>query len=371
MPIGRNGLAGAHYLPSKISSYLHRLYLEYARANNVQLQEIVRNALVAVIEETVFDNLDGGTYGHDVVLFLSPEILRSIPLANQKEICVQIREGLNTCAGSFSNEFVNEVNLELPDEADPYFQRAVSFFARPQTNPDSLSIWKAGYLRLFMSHRDEFKEEARCLADELIHYGVSAFVAHDTIEPMTTWQHEILKGLETMEVMLAFVTDDFHESTWTNQEVGYALGKGIPIISLKLQGKDPAGFIGSEQAMRGSLDDPAASASGISRLIANKLRGKDRIQEILISAFLDSQSFLETQKRFDRMAKVAESLSEDQLSRIIEGFRENSQLYKCFHITDENKRLIKFLERCTDYTFTKRDKVIDYSIVSVADDIPF
>jgi hypothetical protein len=62
-----------------------------------------------------------------------------------------------------------------------------------------------------------------------------------------TWQQEIEKGLETMEVMLAFITDDFHDSVWTNQEVGYALGKGVPIIPVKFGRNDPDGFIGSKQ----------------------------------------------------------------------------------------------------------------------------
>ena len=69
---------------------------------------------------------------------------------------------------------------------------------------------------------------ARRLGDALCAYGISPFVAHDTIVPMKTWQLEIEKGLETMEVMLAFLTDDFHQSTWTNQEIGYALGKSVP-----------------------------------------------------------------------------------------------------------------------------------------------
>ena len=103
--------------------------------------------------------------------------------------------------------------------------------------PDTLSDWAGtdGVIRLFISHRDAYKAAAKELAMSLEEYGISAFVAHDTIQPMTTWQHEILKGLQLMEFMLAFITDDFFESPWTNQEIGYALGNSIPIISLKLE----------------------------------------------------------------------------------------------------------------------------------------
>jgi TIR domain len=105
-------------------------------------------------------------------------------------------------------------------------------------------------------------------------YGVSAFVAHDTIEPMSTWQREIEKGLETMEIMLAFITDDFHESSWTNQEIGYALGKDIPVIPVKLEGRDPDGFIGATQAVKGRLEQPSACVKKIYEILCDKARAE-------------------------------------------------------------------------------------------------
>ena len=96
---------------------------------------------------------------------------------------------------------------------------------------------------------------------------------------MKTWQLEIEKGLETMEVMLAFVTDDFHNSTWTNQEIGYALGKSVPIISVKLETKSPQGFIGSKQALRGHLDRPEELASAIFQVLVEEV-GEKRLRRI-------------------------------------------------------------------------------------------
>lgn len=364
-------MASEYFLPSKISSYLQRLDLEYARSGRSLFREMIKNARVAINEATEYDNWNGGTYGHDVIFFLPPEILSKIPLDKQKEICAQLREDLAVCSESVSNEFFNAVNFDIFDESDPLFQGAVPVFGRPQTNPDTLPIWKTGYVRLFISHRDKFKGEARSLADALDGYGVSAFVAHDTIEPMTSWQHEIIKGLETMEIMLTFLTDDFHDSTWTNQEVGYALGKGIPIISLKLEEKNPAGFIDSIQALKGSLENPTTSTSKIYDLIANKLGQKDRLQQTLIAAFLNSPDFSEAKVRFDRMVGVVKSLSEGELTRIIEGFNANDQLHNAGHLTSKNERLRKFLERCTGKEFTIEGRDIAAAKSSLDDDIPF
>jgi TIR domain len=258
-------VAGKHYLPSKLNSYLRRLNLGYEGANFALLREILTSVRIAVKEETSYDNWNGGTYGHDVILFLPPEMMAKIAFPKQKEFCDQIARDLNMCAEAIDNESIRAVVIELFDESDPLFQGATSLIDQPQTNPDTLSIWRPGYIRLFISHRDAKKAEAKQLADALETYGVSAFVAHDTIEPMSTWQREIEKGLETMEIMLAFITDDFHESSWTNQEIGYALGKDIPVIPVKLEGRDPDGFIGATQAVKGRLEQPGACVKKIAK----------------------------------------------------------------------------------------------------------
>jgi hypothetical protein len=251
--------------------YLRRLQLEYKSVGLSVLLKIITSARVAVKEETWYDNCDGGTYGHDVVLFLPEEVMAKIPFKSQNEYSQQLVKDLNTCCEAIGNETFRTVIIELFDENDPLFQRAFSLADQPMANPDSLRIWTPGQIRLFVSHRDTKKSEAKQLAEALEPYGISAFVAHDTIEPMSTWQREIEKGPETMEVMLAYITDDFHESSWTNQEIGYALGKGIPIIPLRVESRDPAGFIGGTQALRGRRDQLDESVKKIYDMLCKRL----------------------------------------------------------------------------------------------------
>ncbi|MEP0339902.1 MAG: TIR domain-containing protein [Alphaproteobacteria bacterium] len=257
------------------------------------------------------------------------------------------------------------------NESDFLFQCAVGFSSRPQPNPDTLTIWKSGYVRLFVSHRDHIKIYARQLADLLDGYGVSAFVAHETIEPMTTWRHEIIKGLETMEIMLAIVTDDFHQSFWTNQEVGFALGRGTPIISLKVQESEPPGFIEEKQAVRGSLTDPSPSASAVYNLIANRLGQHDRLKKTVIAAFLDSPDFTESQSRFNRMSSVVEALTDEELEQIKSSYKSNDQLHNCIYLNSNYNRLVKFIQNCTNKKFKIENKQIIDVRSSLDEDLPF
>ncbi len=86
---------------------------------------------------------------------------------------------------------------------------------------------------------------------ELSKYNISCFVAHEDIEPNEEWLKCIEDALMSMDIMLALVTENFDKSKWTCQEIGFALGRSIPIISIK-NGMDPFGFFGKKQAISGN-----------------------------------------------------------------------------------------------------------------------
>lgn len=355
-------------LPGKLATYRLRLHSHYSQSGNNRLRDIIGRSYAYVVEETAYDNWDGGTYGHDVQLFLSLEELSKVDINEMDSITRNICEDLNKLGGSVQNEFFANVHLELLDENDENYQRAKPLHSRPNIETNALSMWKKGMVRLFISHRDGHKAKANELAEALEQYGISSFVAHDSIEPMTIWQTEIVKGLETMEILLAFVTDDLHESIWTNQEIGFALGRNVPIVSLKLQNQDPSGFIGKQQALKCRYDDVAAAAPKIYKVLTDKLGSKERLQTSLISAFVNSPDFHEVRRRFDRMKGVVESLSDGEVAVISEGFRKNSQLHNAIYLVNKYERLRMFLNEVTGKEFSIEGKNI---VVHGQDDVPF
>lgn len=110
-------------------------------------------------------------------------------------------------------------------------------------------IWGDAGFRLFLSHRAQVKKETAELAESLKLYGISAFVAHVQIRPTKVWMDEIEAALATMEMLAALLTSDFHDSEWTDQEIGYALGRNVPVLALSM-GVDPKGFVGRFQAAK-------------------------------------------------------------------------------------------------------------------------
>ena len=350
-------------LPRRLPTYRLRLHAHYTNVGNGLLRDLIGNSSAYVIEETTYDNWDGVARGHDVQLFLSLKEISRVDINEIDNVQRNICEDLNKVSSGVPNEFFAKVRLELYDEDDENCQRAKPLHSIPDRDPDRLGIWKPGMVRLFISHRDEHKTKANELAQELESYGISSFVAHDSIQPMTIWQNEILAGLETMEILLAFVTDDLHDSVWTNQEIGFALGRNIPIVSLKLQDRDPSGFIGKQQALKCNYTDVASAASEIYEILADRLGNRERLQTSLISAFLNSPNFHETKRRFERMVSVVSEISESEISDIVTGFQKNDQLHNSFYLNNKSQRLRKFLNAATGNEF-----IIDGRNISVEDD---
>jgi hypothetical protein len=212
---------------------------------------------------------------------------------------------------------------------------------------------------------------AHSLADALEPYGVSSFVAHDAIKPMKEWQEEILKGMITMEVMLVLLTDEFHDSEWTNQEVGFALGRGIPIICVKTGRTDPKGFIGKHQALKSPPDVIDQAASEVLKALLNEVRQAGRIKEILIEAFVRSRSYIDAMDNLQRLTETAERLTERDFQRIANGYRDNDQLYTCGGIHSRGNWFKRYLENATGKTLEfKKNRIIEID-PELDEDIPF
>src|SRR5438094_846436 len=74
-------------------------------------------------------------------------------------------------------------------------------------------------------------------------------------------------AVDTADALAAFVTTDFHQSTWTDQEVGWALGRGLPVVPLNV-GANPYGFFGQYQAVPIELGTPVLAAKRITNALA-------------------------------------------------------------------------------------------------------
>lgn len=163
--------------------------------------------------------------------------------------------------------------------------------------------WKVGSFRLFISHTSANKERAGNLAKVLARYGVDAFVAHDTIEPTREWQAEIERALATCDALCAILTPDFVESRWSDQEVGFVVGRKKLIVPLKV-GADPHGFIGKYQALSITDRDAGSVADKVLVTLVRSPLTAEAIAPAVVRRYARSGSFDATRSAFEMMQAI-------------------------------------------------------------------
>lgn len=355
-------------LSGRLKGYFKRLAIHYRSQNNLPALTAIENGRVFIKEETSYDNWNGGTAGHTLTIYLAESALLAVGgLEAQKEIAETIRKDLADC-NSLQNEFIEQVALDLFEAENPECVRATHLFDSRKTDVDPSTIWRPGYLRLFVSHRDKYKREASALGEELEKFGVSSFVAHESIEPLSEWHSEIEKGLFTMDALLVFLTDDFHDSYWTDQEVGVAIGRGIPVIPLRLGRQNPYGLISKIQALKGSIDDTPGLARMIFERLGNALPQAGKLRKSVIKAFVNSKNFDESMFAVKELLPRFRKLDKDDLDTIKNGFAENDQLHNCAVV---RRLLPPLLKSHFKEAYEIRDRRLVRSAELQAAEIPF
>lgn len=174
-----------------------------------------------------------------------------------------------------------QVVIKIAEELDIIVPGTAARFLSPPRN------WKDTKLfRLFISHISKDKLKATRLKECLTPYGIAGFVAHEDIHPTLEWQGEIERALQTMDGFIAVHTSGFSQSFWTQQEIGYAIGRGTKIISFKM-GEDPTGFISKQQALARRDRSAEEIAKEIDALLAEDVQTSDRLSTAKSSMKVD------------------------------------------------------------------------------------
>lgn len=190
---------------------------------------------------------------------------------------------------------------------------------------DEQRIWKPNRIRLFLSHVSRIKGPTAELKKALAPFGVDSFVAHEDIQPTVLWHREIELALRSMDILCALVTEDFIKSQWTDQEVGYALGRGIPVIAVNC-GADPYGLLGKHQALRANIDKLSTCAPRIADIIGQQDHLKDRLIEGLVEAVATAISFQDARDGMKRVSALQQHMSDAQVRRLLRAITDNTQV---------------------------------------------
>lgn len=202
--------------------------------------------------------------------------------------------------------------------------------------PDD-GLWSDLPGRVFISHIHQVREFAGNVKQVLAsRYAMTAFVAHNDINPSRRWRDSIKSALATCHVFVALLDEGFHKSQWCDQEVGWALARRIPILPVHPVGYDRDngrnGFLEEHQDV--CLD--GAGGSTEERWLADKIfesfvsphpKIADIQVKVIVEAFVRSGSFNST-RRFWKLIENQPVIATEQLRRLEYAVNSNRQVYE-------------------------------------------
>jgi hypothetical protein len=328
--------------PKPIGEVVSTLAELFRQQGLAELVEVLQSAN-ASFDQIDYDNWSGGTYTWALRLDLPVSLFASIE-PRLSEIENKIAAKLQYFTRNYPNDHLNTVSVSPLASAS-----AASNARLIPSDIDVHRIWPDGMFRLFLSHVSAHKVAVGKLKEELGRRGAAAFIAHEDIEPSLEWQREIEIALRSMHALAALITPDFHASLWTDQETGWALGRGLLVIPIQL-GANPYGLAGKVQAMAGDLDLPATLASSIVEVLVRNQQTHGEMRRALATAFVNAGSFATAKALCTHIVQVNDFTTEE-IAKLRGACTSNLQVKHAFGVP-----------HAIEQRFGKQDVPNDYEI---------
>jgi hypothetical protein len=189
--------------------------------------------------------------------------------------------------------------------------------------------WGALPLKVFLSHLYNERVYVHGVKEALATCGMEAFVAHDDIQPSMHWRDVIKAALRTCDAMVALLHPGFHESQWCDQEVGWVLGRGVPLIVVRSPDSPRRdGFMEESQDMRLMAERDVANS--VLEVLLRDPRTRPQGLRSLAEAVVGSISFDRTRYLVGLLVDQPE-MEEEQLRRLEYAVQTNRQVYEAVY----------------------------------------
>lgn len=311
--------------PKPVAEVIATLVEIFRHQRRAEIVEILESAH-ARFDNTEYDNWNGGTYTWVLRLEVPVPIFATVE-PKLLEIEKEIGSKLAYFSREHSNDPLTEATIAPITPGSPLLGQRMA-----PSEVEVRRLWPEGRFRLFVSHVAAHKVAVSMLKNALQSYGITGFVAHEAIQPSLEWQREIELALRSMHALLALVTPDFHASNWTDQEVGWALGRGVLVQPVRL-GADPYGFAGKVQALTGDLENPKALAQSIFITLLANPQTHTETRRGLVTAFCSAGSYVMAQELRKHIIQTTDFTKAEE-SDLLNACEKNSNVSRAFGVPE-------------------------------------
>lgn len=179
--------------------------------------------------------------------------------------------------------------------------------------------------RLFLSHVSSDGAYVDGVGHFLRDQGIRPFVAPRNIRWSSEWIREVEEALLTSHALVAFLREGFRLSPWTDQEVGYALGRKRKVLPLRFDSVQPHGFLNRYQALDIAELRAHEVAITIFDALYDDLEEQERLKDTVISRVVTERDYHILRTWTHRLGRTT-NVSTKQLSMIRAALKDNSVL---------------------------------------------
>lgn len=234
--------------------------------------------------------------------------------------------GLDTWANS-NDDPLTYCMTQISEGSDDNLSQLHSYLMGEDAGPDQpAGSWSTANVSVFLSHTHPNRHFVGLVKYSLGYFGVSAFVAHDDIEPSKQWRDVIKEALRSCHAFVAFLHPGFHESKWCDQEVGYALATNSVMIPVRLGEGRRDNFLADFQDIVPAHENAPWVARRIVDTLLADPRTRDGTIRALAEGLVDSPNFEKTRELYELLAQQVR-IEPEQLRRLEYAVQSNRQVY--------------------------------------------
>lgn len=302
------------------------------KLKNLQTELRILSAATHDLSVDEYFNFDELEYDYTVYLDVPIELF--VELEDQiSEIEASILREARSLRRESTGEHFGNVRIRVAPETRP---RGI-----PLVVEDDDSIWDSGGFKLFLSHVSSQKGFAHELKEALRRYNITAFVAHDDIEPTAEWQQKIESALNSMDALAAILSDDFVNSPWCDQETGIAMGLGRLVVPVSIEA-NPHGFLSKYQRLNGMGRDASQIATGICETLSRHEATQARMAVAHVELFKASNSYAQARARMSLLERM-QFMTPEIAQSLRSAAQENDQITDAYGVPERLEKLLSEL----------------------------
>ncbi len=182
---------------------------------------------------------------------------------------------------------------------------------------------------VFLSHSNKDKKIATILRERLEKHEINLFLAHVDLDGGVDWSQELFNNIQNCDLFMVLLSKNYHQSNFTDQELGIAIHSGKQILPITIDGTEPYGFLKKYQCKKYNPKFIKADIDKIAQYCKKLTKQNTSTVHILIDRLRNAESYVQAHSLAIMIQKESK-FSSKQLNLIARAYLSNKEIHQSY-----------------------------------------